>query len=263
MSQEKECINCGSISSGNFCVECGQKKEVERITLASLFNQYLGRLIGLDTKFLRTLKDLTISPGIVGQSYIQGNRVRYIEPVGYFIIFTTLFLLSFSIFGVEIEEYMRSNANSFLTAQQQTADQTEFQELMFETMSKNMRLLNFLSVPFFGLVSLWFYRKSNYNFLEHLVNVFYLHGHLSIFSIISVIILRFTGYQTIGYIAFISTLYYAWGVVKFYEKKGILQWIKAIVLYMIAMLLFIITLMILTSIVLFVYVKFFNPDFLG
>lgn len=264
MDSEMRCINCNYKVDGNYCQNCGQKAEVERITTKSLFSQYIGRIFGFDTKFLRTVKHLTISPGIVAQTFIGGNRVRYIDPIGYFVIITTLFLLSFALLGVDITDYMMSASSDFSTLGTDASErQRAFQEKYISFISNNMRLFGFLVIPFFGLVAMWFYRKSNYNYLEHLTNVLYLQGHTAFLNIIAVILFKITSVVVSAYMLPFALLYFTWGTLKFYKKNGFGQWIKGIVFYLFSFTLFMISFILLALAVLLAYIKWINPNYLN
>jgi hypothetical protein len=138
--ENNTCINCNNELAGNYCSSCGQKKGVDRITFKTLFQEYIGRFLGLDTKFIRTTKDLTINPGIVSRTFIEGNRVRYISPISYFFIFTTLSLLSYSIVGVDINEFFLNTSEGFQTISNdsETRQQVLFQEKFLSVFSQNM-----------------------------------------------------------------------------------------------------------------------------
>ncbi len=265
----KNCINCNAELSGSYCSSCGQKAEVNRITFKTLFQDYLGRLFGLDTKFLRTVKDLATNPGIVARSFNEGNRVKYMGPVAFFFIITTLYLLSFSILGVSIEEFMLSSSNEMQELSNPSASNRELalrQKMMktiMSTISENMRIMSFLIIPFLGIVGKWFYRKSGLNFLEHTTNAFYMLGQGSILAILTVIIFKTTAYNASFHVLLVSTLYYMWATVKFYEKKGFWQWVKGLFFFIVSYTLFVTTFSIIVGLAIFGYIKFINPEFIG
>lgn len=262
----KNCINCNSELSGSYCSTCGQRGEIERITTKSLFSNYVGRIFGFDTKFLRTIRDLTLSPGKVGRTFIEGNRVRYIDPVGYFFIITTLMLLTYGVLDVDIQEFMFSNSNQFseMAGQEaRTEQQEEFQQSMLEILSENMRILGFLIIPFFAIVGKLFYRKSGLNFLEHTTHAFYVQGHTTILSILAIILFKITSINVNMYIVVLFIPYFAWAAMKFYHKKGFKQWLKGVMLYIVSTIFFMIGFMIIGTALFLLYVMLINPEFFG
>ncbi len=261
----KNCINCNAELSGDYCSSCGQKAGVNRITFKTLFQEYLGRFFGLDTKFLRTIKDLAISPGKVGRTFNEGNRVKHMGPVAFFFIITTLYLLSFSILGVSIEEFISSTSKDMQMVDNsaQSDQELALQQKIMEIISENIRIMSFLMVPFLGIVGKWFYRKSGLNFLEHTTNAFYMLGQGTLITILSVIIFKIAAYNPSFYVLFFSALYYMWATVRFYEKRGFWQWVKGLLFFIVSYALFLITFMIIVGLAVVGYVKFINPEFFG
>jgi hypothetical protein len=265
-AMDDKCINCDLELTGIYCSNCGQKGEIERITSKSLFSNYVGRIFGFDTKFLRTIKDLTISPGVVGHSFIDGNRVRYIDPVGYFFIITTLMLLTYAVLDVDIQEFMFSNSNQFSEMAGQetpTERQQKFQQETFQILSDNMRLLGFLIIPFIAITGKLFYRKSGLNFLEHSTHAFYIQGHATILTILAIVLFKFTGINVNMYVTVLYMPYFAWAALGFYHKKGFWQWIKGMLFYIVSTILFMIGFMVIGGAFIIIYIKFIDPRFLG
>ena len=76
------CINCGSPVATPFCANCGQASPPKKLSVLTLYTDFQSRIYGFDGMFPRTLRDLTIRPGHVAETYINGNRVKYVAPVG-------------------------------------------------------------------------------------------------------------------------------------------------------------------------------------
>jgi Protein of unknown function (DUF3667) len=88
-----QCINCHAETTGKFCSNCGQRMTVKRITFREGWNDFWARIYGFDGMFPNTLRDLTVRPGKASQLVIDGNRVKYYGPVGYFFLMITLLCL--------------------------------------------------------------------------------------------------------------------------------------------------------------------------
>lgn len=262
---DNKCINCEIELTGAYCSSCGQKGQIERITTKSLFSNYIGRIFGFDTKFLRTIKDLTISPGIVGRTFIEGNRVRYIDPVGYFFIISTLMILTFVLLNVNIQDFLYSSSNQISQIGEQskpTIKQLAMQQKVMQLASDNMRILGFLVIPFIALTGKMLYKKSGLNFLEHSTHAFYVQGHTTILTILAIILFKITGINTNLYIIVVFIPYFMWAALSFYQKKGFWQWIKGLIFYLVSNLLFFLAVTITIAGVGYLYVKFINPAFL-
>lgn len=223
--QEQTCPYCETQTVGPFCHQCGQKQGVHRLEWKYLLQDLQKRLFGFDNNFFRTVKDLTIRPGKVVQSTIEGIRVRYIGPIGYFFLMLTLFILITSILEVDMME-LSSSINKDL-AGETTEQQEKIQRQFGESIFSNFRIVSFLMMPLFILGIYLIFKNKKYNFLETSVVMFYAQGHSMIFSIAAVLIYWGFDYSnamslsspiSFGYIAFVCASFYQgnaiWNFVK-------------------------------------------------
>lgn len=89
------CANCQTPLNGKFCSMCGQPARLHR----SLFR--LGEEIGqgmlrFDAKGWRTIPMLIFRPGQLTRRYIDGQRARFVSPLGLFLFMTFLMFFVFS-----------------------------------------------------------------------------------------------------------------------------------------------------------------------
>lgn len=75
------CKNCGTVFSGNYCNQCGQKANIQRINLRHLLHNFFHALTHLDTGYIHTLKELAIRPGHTIREYLQGKRSKHSDPL--------------------------------------------------------------------------------------------------------------------------------------------------------------------------------------
>ncbi|MEN8799761.1 MAG: DUF3667 domain-containing protein, partial [Flavobacteriaceae bacterium] len=87
-----ECKNCQHTEAEafDFCPSCGAKVIRNRLTLKNLSADIAERVFDIDNTFARTFMQLFSRPDHVIDSYIQGIRKRYLNPIGYFGIAITL-----------------------------------------------------------------------------------------------------------------------------------------------------------------------------
>jgi Protein of unknown function (DUF3667) len=126
---------------------------------------FQSRIYGFDGMFPRTIKDLTIRPGIAAHEYIEGNRIKYYGPVGYFFLMITVVLLLLSL--VEVSFYDLMIKSSQLTEIRENSGQEKFLKIFSEWIVNNMRIFSFLIIPFTAIGSRILFRKSGLNLLEH------------------------------------------------------------------------------------------------
>jgi hypothetical protein len=78
------CINCNIEVSTPFCPTCGQKNAVKKITIANMWSDFLSRVYGFDGMFPKTLRDLTLRPGLAARKYIEGTACNTMALLGTF-----------------------------------------------------------------------------------------------------------------------------------------------------------------------------------
>jgi len=113
MSEATTCKSCGTPVHDRFCSACGEKV----LTPADhTLKHYLGALLNAftfaDSKFWNTLKAVVLRPGELSAAYMDGRRVKYMRPVGFF------FLANFIYFLAPVFETFNTNLNSQINYQQ-------------------------------------------------------------------------------------------------------------------------------------------------
>ncbi len=89
------CLNCGHTVSEKFCSYCGQKTDVKRLNWKSLSEEILHFFTHIEKGFFRTAWLLTIKPAKVIHEYLNGKRKKYHKPIGFLLIWITIFTLLF------------------------------------------------------------------------------------------------------------------------------------------------------------------------
>lgn len=210
------CINCRQEVTGKFCPNCGQRTNVKRITFREGWNDFWSRVYGFDGMFPRTIRDLTLRPGVVARQYINGNRVLYYGPVGYFFLMLTLYILVISFLQIDMNE-MAKAVNPYAEIKEGSG-QEQFNRGLMGWIKDNQRIVSFIFVPFYVFGAALFLRKSKFNLLEHSILVFYTQGHFQWISITFLFLFKFTGhYFNIFMFAVTSAIYYAWACTQLYQ----------------------------------------------
>jgi len=221
------CLNCEQETLGKFCHHCGQKQGIDRLTWGRMFSELQKRWFGFDNNFLRTVKDLTIKPHKVVKASIEGVRVRYIGPVGYYFLMLTIYVLIISFLDIDMNQFydsMSQSMNSDIPAEQQ-ALQRDWNNFV----GNNFRLVAFLMMPFF-IFGIWLvFKNKGYNYLETAVLNFYGQGHPMLVSIVMMIVYKFTndGASLLTMTA-ISYLYLLIVITLFYKGNKLWNFIKGV-----------------------------------
>jgi hypothetical protein len=87
------CKNCGEKVVGNYCSQCGQKTQEERITFHHIWHGLVHFITHAEKGFFYTTGELIKRPGNVVTNFIGGNRAKYQSPVSYFLIWNAVYIL--------------------------------------------------------------------------------------------------------------------------------------------------------------------------
>ena len=216
----KTCINCGAKSDRIHCPECGQKLEVRRVTWGNIADEISVYWLGFNTQFFRAVRALTIRPHKVFKTYLEGNRVRYIGPLGYLIIMSAFFILTFDYLGIDRAQYFERTQDQLFGDSLDTQDSSELILAMNQKLGEYIRLIPALNIPFFALGVWLFFRKRGYSYLENVAIMAYMQAHVMWLSIISLIIFSITDKQFIGLWWLLDLAYYVYGLSLFYYRKN-------------------------------------------
>jgi len=170
-----ECKNCqySQNDAFEFCPSCGAKVIRNRLTLKNLGLDIAQRVFDIDNTFTRTVWQLFTQPEQVVDSYVQGIRKRYINPIGYFGIAITfsgiLLLLMRRFFRDRIEfDIYGQGANPELM--------NKVMNIMFDLNT----LVFIIYVPIFAISGWLTFNRRSYNLTEYSVFYMYILAHWSL-----------------------------------------------------------------------------------
>ncbi len=91
----EECLNCGRSleEEHKFCPNCGQLNSIKKLALGDFFSEFFSGLFAYDSRFIRTMRILLFKPGKISKDYIQGKRMRYVNPYRFFLTTAIIFFL--------------------------------------------------------------------------------------------------------------------------------------------------------------------------
>ncbi len=241
---ESRCVNCGSTSEQNYCSNCGQKLAIKKLTWSSFLGELNQRVLGMDNKFARTVADLTIRPEKVVNAFIQGNRTRYIGPIGYFFILITLYVLLISMLDIDMVEFSNSINKSLLGDQAGNVKGQGFRRMVMN----QMKALSFVMMPFFILATYLLFLRKGYNFIETSVLVFYAFAHTFLLIIISLFAFKYSSWDMMQFNMVFTILFMSYAYARFYKGNKIWIFIKGTMSYILGMLFLMIAVMAVTYI---------------
>lgn len=142
------CKNCDAATSGNYCQQCGQATHLHVPSAREFLHEFIAHYVALEGKLWRSLKLLLFKPGFLSREYIEGRRVRYIEPLRLYLTFSIIFFALFKMSGVQIVDIGgRSDTPPAVSAPAtvQSPEDAEDSESFREMQDKTKRLLGRLS----------------------------------------------------------------------------------------------------------------------
>jgi hypothetical protein len=93
------CLNCGTVFSGHFCPNCGQKAHLHR-SLAAIGHDIMHGVLHLDGKLWATLPLLAFKPGHLTRRFIAGERAKFVSPMAMFLFTVFAMFAVFQMVGI-------------------------------------------------------------------------------------------------------------------------------------------------------------------
>ena len=190
------CANCGAALQGRFCATCGQKATTfARLSVHDFAHDAWEELAHVDSKIFQTLRLLLFKPGALTLEFLRGRRARYVSPLRLYLTCSVLFfaLVAFQPRAlqsvVSITRTQTAAPGPTLRVgrpveqQQDEALKAKFGETLMHTLPRTM----FVLMPFFGLLTWLFYRKTEPYYVAHLY--YAIHFHAFIFAAFTVFVL--------------------------------------------------------------------------
>lgn len=187
------CKNCNHTYEGNFCNNCGQTVNTHEINFKSIVHEIQHSIFHIDKGILYTTKELFLKPGQTIKEYLEGKRVKHFKPFAYIFILSTIYVLltkmlhkstflNSALEGV-YDGMTNDKANSkidfFINLIQWMADHYAYSTLLF--------------IPFFSLASYISFKRTKYNYFQHLILNSFVAGQR---TVVFLIILPFTYFIT-------------------------------------------------------------------
>jgi Protein of unknown function (DUF3667) len=149
VAELKTCKNCGNTGTGIYCSQCGQKYDSQRITISHLAEEAFHFFTHFEKGFGYTVKQLAFSPGTVQRDYLAGKRTRIQKPFSMFFLCASAAALGLYWINNLIVKYEGA---------------TNVREVVF--FQHYLVLMQVCLVPFYALISFFFFMRFEYNYAE-------------------------------------------------------------------------------------------------
>lgn len=93
------CPNCGTLIAGNFCQGCGQAAHLHVPSAREFLHEFIAHYVALEGKLWKSVALLLFRPGRLTRDYIEGKRVRHVEPLRLYLSFSIIFFAIFKLSG--------------------------------------------------------------------------------------------------------------------------------------------------------------------
>ncbi|HOP44129.1 MAG: DUF3667 domain-containing protein [Flavobacteriales bacterium] len=151
--ERTHCLNCDGPLNGPYCPDCGQKRDLPDFTWHFLLQELPASLFQVDRGIWYTIRQLFTRPGHAIRDYLAGKRVRYFRPI-------SLLVLSAGLYGF---------LGLFLDMELPGLKMDDAQMKVIEVINRHYALVELVLLPFIAFGTWLFFRRSGYNFVEHLV----------------------------------------------------------------------------------------------
>jgi len=178
------CKNCGHPVDASFCPNCGQSTRVEKLTMASLINQLSEGVFQLNKGFFFTLVELFKRPGNSIREFLLGKRKNHFKPIGYAFLVSTVYFFLARALGTE------TILNELISGIAEGGSSEELVDQM-NWFADRYAYVILLFLPLYALASYLAFRKTGYNYVEHIVLNAYIIGQQG---------LIYSGYAILSYL---------------------------------------------------------------
>lgn len=192
------CKNCDAAFQGNYCYNCGQSAHEHSINWHYVWHEIEHGIFHVDKGLFFTIKELYVRPGKTIRDFIAGKRKKYFKPAAMVFLLASFYGFLYHYFNVNLDTGALNAGNTEALKTQQEIN---------SWMTSHFALVTLLTIPLYALGSFMAFRKSGYNFVEHLVlNSFLATQKLVLQLMLFPFVVYYSGTATIGYILSIMYL---------------------------------------------------------
>lgn len=171
------CLNCNEeLLNKPYCSSCGQRAAHKRLNLTALLDDLFSQILDVKLPWLYTIRELTSNPSKVCHEYVEGKRIRYVNPLKYALYITAI--VAFIIHLLPHGENLLPMSNLYDWKIARLSPIALF-------FARNSIILVLLLSPVIVLFLRMAYRKTKYNRTEINCFVFYLVGHNALIYLVT------------------------------------------------------------------------------
>lgn len=215
-----------------FCSNCRQNVKPKRIDGRYILHE-IEHVLHFDRGILYTIRELLIRPGENIRNFISENRSRLVKPVIFIIVTSLIYTLVNHFFHIE-ESYMKMESGKGVKL-----------DAINDWIQSHYGYSNMIMGAFIAFWLKIFFRKYDYNFFEILILLCFILGMEMLMFCVFAIVEGVIKYHLMQLAAAIVFVYFSWAVGQFFDKGKLSSYFKALVSYLLGMITFGISIMIL------------------
>lgn len=215
------CKKCKNEIQSDYCPYCGHPQEIKRINSRYITSE-IGSVLNFQKGIFHTIKELLIRPGQNIRQFISEDRSRLVKPIMFILICS----LTYTIFE-QIFEFK----NVYLDFHVESNDSDSVMRLIFQWIGQNYGYSNILMSVFVAIWIKIFYRKYDYNFYEVLILLLFVSGMQMLMATFLGILESLTKIPILSFGFYIVLAYAFWATAQFFDKRKILNYLKAPISY--------------------------------
>ena len=223
------CKNCNNEVHLNYCSNCGQPVKLKRINAYYILHE-IEHILHFERGILYTIKELTLNPGKSIKTYITENRSKLVKPIIFIIVTSLIYTFCNHYFHFE-DGYINYHDEKSSAIKD-----------IFKWIQAHYGYANIIIGVFISLWAKLFFRKYEFNFFEILILLCFVTGiSMLIYSVFG-ILQYFTHYNLMQVSNVVGLLYIVWAMGQFFDKRKLINYLKAFFSYVLGILTFSITL---------------------
>ncbi|MEC4003431.1 DUF3667 domain-containing protein [Flavobacterium sp. SUN052] len=219
------CKNCNHQIVDEFCSKCGQPKNIKRIDFKYMVHE-IEHLLHFEKGFHFTAWNLIIKPGKTIRTYLFENRNKYVKPIVYlffasliFTLFTSFLHIKYTYLNVGYIEPLKDKVNL------KTIDNWLISHIAYTNI-----IVGFCIAPWLVLL----YKNRKHNVFEMIVVMSYVLATGLLLLLPLLALTKITTIFTNFTIFFL--LYQIWAIGQFFGEKKILNYLKALLAFILGIL---------------------------
>lgn len=242
------CKNCEQTFEGNFCNNCGQNSNVQKINFKYLIEEISNSVLQVNRGILFTVKELFTRPGHSIREFLKGKRKQHYKPLAFVLVISAIYVLFTYLTGTTtfLGEIISGMSDGISRKGQELSKSTE----ILNWLSSNYAYATLILLPIFSSASYLAFINAKYNYFEHLILNFYIAGQQIVIYLIFFALYYATNSES--YILQIvpmalSVMFAFWTFIQFFQSKKLISKILLTILTYILYFLFISIIMYLIS----------------